>query len=444
MNASGILKNGRIVNRLQVIEGDLLFENGRISQVGGIIQKQGLPEYDLQGKYVIPGIIDDQVHFREPGLTHKACIETEARAAVAGGITSFMEMPNTQPTATTQQLLQDKYDIAARTSVANYSFYMGVTNDNLEEALRTSADTVCGLKVFMGSSTGNMLVDDPGTLESLFASSHMLIATHCEDEATIRQNMERYKDTPNAGPWLHPIIRNEMGCLLSSQMAVDLAHRHNTRLHVLHISTADELALFQNDLPLHQKRITAEVCVHHLFFNSDDYATKGNGIKCNPAIKSEAHRAALLPALLEGKLDVVATDHAPHTREEKAQDYWKAPSGLPLVQHSLNVMLSFVQEGLISMEQVVEKMCHNPAICFRLQERGFLDEGNWADMVVVDPGMAYEVTPESLLSRCGWSPFDGHTFTGGVTHTFVNGVLAYANGAICTQQTGQRLCFKPL
>ncbi|MCB0623766.1 MAG: dihydroorotase [Saprospiraceae bacterium] len=439
-----LLRNGRIVNRGQIREGDLFIRNGRLEQVGGQLDRRAAIELDLAGKHVLPGIIDDQVHFREPGLTHKAEIYTEARAAVAGGVTSFMEMPNTRPPALTQELLADKYARAAACSLANYSFYMGVSNDNLEEVLKTDPQSVCGIKVFMGSSTGNMLVDDARVLEALFSRCPMLIATHCEDEATIKANEARYRERYGEAVPIecHPEIRSVEGCLKSSSLAVKLAREYGTRLHILHISTKDELGLFQNDLPLAEKRITAEVCVHHLFFQSGDYAEKGAQIKCNPAIKGPAHQDALFPALLDDRLDVIATDHAPHTWEEKQGTYFQAPSGLPLVQHSLNVMLDFYHQGRIGLERIVEKMCHAPAVCFQLDERGYLDEGYWADVVVVDLEREWTVGPENILYKCGWSPLSGHRFRGKVEHTIVSGHLAWSKGKFDERKWGERLTFR--
>lgn len=441
--SSILFRNARLVNRGAIRETDLLVQNGRIARIDRAISAHADIEIDAAGKVLMPGIIDDQVHFREPGLTHKANIATESRAAVAGGVTSFMEMPNVNPPSVTQELLEEKYRIAARTSLANYSFYMGATNDNLEEVLRTNRDNVCGIKIFMGSSTGNMLVDAPQTLERIFAESPLLIATHCEDEATVRENLARYKalhgDRMTAE--YHPLIRDEQACLRSSSMAVDMARRHGTRLHILHISTRDELALFRNDIPLKDKKITAEVCVHHLYFSAEDYAALGNQIKCNPAIKGPEHRAALLPALLDDRLDVIATDHAPHTREEKSQPYLQAPAGLPLIQHTLNVMLEFYHAGQISLEKIVEKMCHAPAIAFRVAERGFADEGAWADLVLLDPDQAWTVQSDNILYKCGWSPFAGHTFRGKVLSTVVSGHLAWHNDQLREGKTGERLRF---
>ncbi len=438
-----LIRNARLVNNGLISEKDIFIRNGFIERIDGHISVVADREIDATGHWVIPGIIDDQVHFREPGLTHKASIYTEAKAAVAGGVTSFMEMPNTSPPAVTQQLLQDKYDIGARHSLANYSFFMGTTNDNLDEVLRTDARNVCGIKVFMGSSTGNMLVDDVHALEGLFAQTPMLIATHCEDEATVKANAAAYRERygDDIPPACHPEIRNVEACLKSSSLAVDLAKRHGTRLHILHISTADELALFSNELPLAQKRITAEVCVHHLYFNSGDYERLGFAIKCNPAIKSKEHQSALLPALLDNRLDIVATDHAPHTWEEKQNKYFQAPSGLPLVQHSLNLMLEFYREGKISLERIVEKMCHAPAICFRIEKRGFIEEGFWADLAIVDPEREWTVAKDNLYYKCGWSPLEGHVFKGKVTSTIVSGHLAYHEGEFFEEKKGERLVF---
>jgi dihydroorotase len=442
--SSLLLRNTRLVNRGVIRDADVLVRNGRIEKIAPGITAAADIEIDAQGKYLIPGIIDDQVHFREPGLTHKANIATESRAAVAGGTTSFMEMPNVNPPSVTQELLEEKYQIAARTSLANYSFFMGTTNDNLEEVLRTDPKRVCGVKIFMGSSTGNMLVDAPSTLERIFAESPMLIATHCEDEATVRNNLAKYKELHGDAitAELHPIIRDVQACYLSSSMAIELAKRHNTRLHILHISTKDELALFRNDIPLKDKRITSEVCVHHLWFSANDYATLGNQIKCNPAIKSAEHRDALFPALLDDRLDIIATDHAPHTWEEKSQPYLQAPAGLPLVQHSLNVMFEFYHQGRISLERIVEKMCHAPAITFQIAERGFLDEGYWADMALVDLDHEWTVQPDNVLYKCGWSPFMGKTFRGKVVSTIVSGHLAWHEGQVREGKSGERLEFE--
>lgn len=440
-----LLRNARLVNRGQILETDVLISKGRISKIQPVINGNADIELDLEGKFVFPGIIDDQVHFREPGLTHKATIASESRAAVAGGVTSFMEMPNVNPPSVTQDLLEEKYQIAARTSMANYSFFMGATNDNLEEVLRTNAENVCGIKIFMGSSTGNMLVDNRSTLDRIFAESPMLIATHCEDEATVRHQMafyqEKYGDSLTAA--FHPLIRDEKACYISSSMAVELAKKHGTRLHILHISTRDELPLFDNTLPLKDKLITAEVCVHHLYFSASDYERYGNLIKCNPAIKGSEHRDALLPALLDDRLDVVATDHAPHTWDEKSQPYLKAPSGVPLVQHSLNVMLEFYHEGRISLEKIAEKMCHAPAVAFRIKDRGFLDEGSWADLSVVDIDREWQVQKDNIFYHCGWSPFEGKTFKGKVLSTIVSGHLAWHDGKFSAEKMGERMLFYP-
>ena len=439
-----IIKNTQIINEGRIFTGDVLVKNGRIEQIDNQIDTNADVVIDGKGKYLIPGIIDDQVHFREPGLTHKSDLYTEPRAAVAGGTTSYMEMPNTKPPAVTQELLQDKYDIAARKSLANYSFFMGASNDNLEEVLKTNAKNVCGIKAFMGSSTGNMLVDNPVTLDKLFAECPMLIATHCEDETTIRANAAEYRERYGEDVPIrcHPEIRNVEGCLISSKLATELAKKHGTRLHILHISTKDELDLFRNDIPLKEKRITSEVCVHHLHFNASQYDEFGTKIKCNPAIKDATHQTALFPALLDNRLDIIATDHAPHTREEKANTYFKAPSGLPLVQHSLNVMLEFYHQGKITLERIVEKMCHAPADCFRVYERGYIREGYHADLALVDLDYHWTVNPQNIHYKCCWSPLEGTTFRGRVTHTIVSGHLAYANGVFDESRQGERLEFE--
>jgi dihydroorotase len=438
-----LLRNARVVNNGAITERDILIQNGRIARIQPTIEASADVAIDVKGNYVIPGIIDDQVHFREPGLTHKANIATESRAAVAGGVTAFMEMPNVSPPSVTQALLQEKYNIAAESSLANYSFFMGATNDNLEEVLRTDGEKVCGIKIFMGSSTGNMLVDNPGTLEQIFKESPLLIATHCEDEATVRQNMAAFQAQfgDNLTAAHHPLIRDVQACLLSSSMAINLAKKHGTRLHILHISTRDELDLFDNTVPLRNKKITSEVCVHHLRFAASDYAQYGNLIKCNPAIKEAIHRDALLPALLDDRLDVIATDHAPHTWEEKSQPYSQAPAGVPLVQHSLNVMLEFYHRGQISLEKIVEKMCHAPAIAFNIRERGFIEEGYWADLAIVDVAHSWQVNKSNILYKCGWSPFEGHTFKGKVLSTIVSGHLAWHNDQLHETKMGERLLF---
>lgn len=439
-----LLTNCQIVNEGRISSGDILIKHGLIEKIAPQISAHNAKKIiDVAGKIVLPGVIDDQVHFREPGLTHKATIYTEARAAVAGGTTSFMEMPNTIPNTLTQELLAQKYEIACRSSLANYSFFMGTSNDNLEEVLKTNPRNVCGIKIFMGSSTGNMLVDNLKTLEALFSKSPVLIATHCEDETLIRNQSEIYRKKygENLPPDCHAEIRNVEACLRSSRLAVELAQKYNTRLHILHITTADEIALFRNDIPLSQKRITAEVCVHHLWFNKSDYERLGNQIKCNPAIKEAFHQERLWQALLEDYLDVIATDHAPHTWQEKSQNYWKAPSGLPLIQFSLQMMLEFYKQGRISLEKIAEKMAHNVAICFQIEKRGFIREGYWADLVVVDLQKSYTVKREHLLYKCGWSPLEGYTFQTSIEATIVSGHLAYYQGKFDESKKGERLLF---
>lgn len=438
-----IIKEARIINEGKIFNGDVLIRDGRIERIDASLDIGEANEIRAEGLYLMPGIIDDQVHFREPGMPHKADIASESRAGLAGGVTSFMEMPNTKPNAVTQGLLQDKYDRAAATAYANYSFFMGATNDNLDEVLKTDAEQVCGVKVFMGSSTGNMLVDDRSTLEHLFSNCPMLIATHCEDEETIRQNLEVAKASGrelNASD--HPIIRNEEGCLKSSSLAVGLAKKYGTRLHVLHITTADELKLFDNAVQLRDKRVTAEVCVHHLYFSADDYATLGNKIKCNPAVKAAHHKVELFQALLDDRLDIIATDHAPHTADEKAQPYLQAPSGLPLLQHSLNVMLHFYLQGQISLERIVEKMCHAPAECFRLRDRGYIREGYWADLVLFDPSHESKIVAEDVLYRCGWSPLEGKVMPGRIEHVFLNGDHVVRRGEFLRRGGVARLQFE--
>ncbi|MBV7532310.1 dihydroorotase [Chitinophaga sp. sic0106] len=441
-----LIRNIAVVNEGRTTVQDVWIKDNRIEKIAPNITISGnYKEIDGTGKHLLPGVIDDQVHFREPGLTEKATIYTEARAAVAGGTTTFMEMPNTKPAALTQELLEQKYDIGRETSLANYSFFMGAANDNVEEILRTNEkkDRVCGVKIFMGSSTGNMLVDNYLTLDTVFSNSELLIATHCEDEKIIRHNMEVFKQ--EKGDHLtaadHPLIRNVEACFESSLVAIQFAQKHQARLHILHISTAKELQLFGNMLPLAEKRITAEVCVHHLHFTADDYAKYGNLIKCNPAIKSPENRDGLWEALLDDRLDIIATDHAPHTWAEKQQPYLQAPSGVPLVQHSLLLMLEYVQQGKISIEKVVEKMSHAPAICFQIKDRGYLREGYFADCVIVDMQAGSNVTKENIYYKCGWSPFEGHTFPAAITHTFVSGHLAYENGKFDESVKGQRLLF---
>ena len=439
-----LIKNVQIVNENQIIESDLLIENDLISKIGKNIAEENVDQIiDAAGKYLFPGIIDDQVHFREPGLTWKGDIESESRAAVAGGITSFMEQPNTVPNAVTQELLEEKYKIAAEKSFANYSFMMGGTNDNLAEILKTNPRNVAGIKLFLGSSTGNMLVDNPETLEKIFSSTKMLIAVHCEDEATIRKNTEIAKEKYGEDIPIteHHLIRSEEACYISSSKAVELAKKTGARLHLFHISTAKETELFRNDIPLKDKKITAEVCVHHLTFTNDDYDTKGNFIKWNPAVKTQKDKEGLWKALLDDRIDVIATDHAPHTLEEKSQNYLQAPSGGPLVQHSLNVMLENFKNGKISLEKIVEKMCHNPAILFEIEKRGFIKEGYKADLVLVDLNDGYTVSKENLLYKCGWSPLEGTKFHSKITHTFVNGFLAFENGKVSDEKHGERLLF---
>jgi dihydroorotase len=441
--SSILIKSATIVNEHRQFAGDVLIKNDRIEKIDRHIDYAADQEINAEGLYLFPGCIDDQVHFREPGLTYKADIHTESRAAVAGGITSFMEMPNTIPNTLTQTLLNQKYALGAANSLANYSFFMGASNDNLDEVMKTDNQHVCGIKVFMGSSTGNMLVDNPDTLENLFARSPMLIATHCEDEATIRENLTLYKNALGdkiTARW-HPKIRSTEACYLSSSMAVELAKKHNTRLHILHISTEKELQLFTNDIPLKEKRITAEACIHHLWFTDEDYETKGNLIKWNPAIKARTDRDGILSAVLDGRIDVIATDHAPHTLEEKMLPYLQAPSGGPLVQHALVAMLELYHQGKITLEQIAEKMAHNVAVCFQVYNRGFIREGYYADLVLVDLHRAQEVRKDNLLYKCGWSPFEGTTFKSGIAHTIVSGNLAYSNGSFNTDLPGQRLKF---
>ena len=440
-----LIKNTSIVNEGQIHTGDVLIEDKRIAKISQVIDnKHNAIEINGEGKFLLPGVIDDQVHFREPGLTHKANIHTESIAAVAGGTTSFMEMPNTKPAALTQELLEEKYVIAANSSPANYSFFMGTSNDNTEEILRTNEkkSDVCGIKIFMGSSTGNMLVDNHLTLDRVFRETELLIATHCEDERIIKANLEAFQKTGKPiSPSDHPIIRNEEACFESSLMAVQLAKRNNTRLHILHISTAKELQLFTNLIPLEQKRITSEVCVHHLHFTADDYATLGNKIKCNPAIKAKENKAALWEALLDDRLDIIATDHAPHTIEEKSGDYLHTHAGLPLVQHSLQLMLHYHREGKITLEKVVEKMSHAPAKCFQVAERGFIREGYYADLVLVNLHQPTTVSKDNLLYKCGWSPLEGFQFPATVEKTFVNGYPVYQNGKVDSTYRGMRLKF---
>lgn len=440
-----LIKNANIVNEGKVFKGNVLVDDEIISEISeNEITVNADKIIDAQGKYLFPGCIDDQVHFREPGLTHKAEIYTEAKAAVAGGITSYMEMPNTVPNTFTQDLLEDKYKRAAEVSLANYSFFMGASNDNLEEVLKTDPRMVCGIKVFMGSSTGNMLVDKRETLEGLFSKCKMLIATHCEDEATIRHNMEVYREKygEDVPMTCHDEIRSEEACYKSSSLAVELAKKYNTRLHILHISTAKELSLFDNTKSLKEKRITAEACIHHLWFSDEDYKTKGSLIKWNPAVKKASDRDAIFKAVLENRIDVIATDHAPHTLEEKKQTYFKAPSGGPLVQHSLNAMLEFYKQGKISLERIAEKMAHAVADCFQIEKRGYIRKGYYADLVLVDLNGSYTVDKNNILYKCGWSPFEGVTFHSVITHTFVSGHPVFENGKFDESRKGKRLTFE--
>ena len=441
-----LIRNINLVNEGKIETCDVLLANERIEKIAAQINhlRSDYTEINGEGKYLLPGVIDDQVHFREPGLTHKATIQSEAKAAIAGGVTAFMEMPNTQPPAFTHHLLEEKYAIASQTSLANYSFYMGTSNDNAEEVLRTNErkKEVCGIKIFMGSSTGNLLVDNYITLDRIFRDAEVLIATHCEEESIIKANLERLKQQkPVLEPSDHPLVRDEAACFESSFKAVQLANKYGTRLHILHITTADELRLFGNMLPLKEKRITSEVCVHHLHFTSQDYLRFGNKIKCNPAIKAPHHREALWEALLDDRLDVIATDHAPHTWEEKEESYEKAHAGLPLVQHPLLLMLAYHKQGKISLEKIVQKMSHAVADCFQIQGRGYIREGYYADLVIVDLNESLTVSKENILYRCGWSPFEGHTFPAIVTHTFVNGCLVYGNGTWDESVKGKRLLF---
>jgi dihydroorotase len=443
MNSILIL-NARIINEGKVFEGDVLTKGHYIEKIGTNLQSQTAARViDAKGHILLPGVIDDQVHFREPGLTHKGTILTESRAAVAGGVTSFMEMPNTVPPAFTRELVEEKYQIAAGTSLANYSFYIGASNDNLEEVLKTDVNKICGLKIFMGSSTGDLLVDDPKTLEGFFSRFPSLIATHCEDEPTIRKNTAEFREKYGEDMPIsyHPLIRSEEACYQSSSFAVGLARKYGTRLHVLHISTAKEIPLFDSAIPLEKKKITAEACVHHLWFNDQDYERLGTWIKWNPAIKTATDQHAILKGVLDNHLDVIATDHAPHTLEEKKNSYFNAPSGGPLIQHSLAAMLEFYRLGKLSLKNIVQKMCHNPAIAFQIQKRGFIREGYFADLVLVDLNKPWEVKKDNILSKCGWSPLEGVAFKSTVTHTIVSGHLAYAEGQFDDQNLGQRLEF---
>ena len=438
-----LLKNAQIINEGALVQADVMIKDDRIVKIAKNLNDETADIIDLTGKFLMPGVIDDQVHFREPGLTHKGCIYSEAKAAVAGGITSFMEMPNTKPQALTQALLEDKYLIGAKDSLANYSFFMGASNENLQEVLKTDPKHVAGVKIFMGSSTGNMLVDDKQVLNDIFSKCDMLIAVHCEDEETVRKNSAQIKseygeDLPIR---FHPIIRSEEACYKSSSMAVELAKKHNTRLHVLHISTDKETKLFRNDIPLNQKRITAEACIHHLWFDESSYDEKGTLIKWNPAVKSAKDKEGVWTALIDDRIDIIATDHAPHTIDEKNNTYFKAPSGGPLVQHALVAMLEFYHQGKVSLEWIVEKMCHAPATCFQVKERGYIREGYYADLVVVDLDKSWVVEKNNILYHCGWSPFEGETFKSSVVKTFVNGNLVYNCGIFDEKHRGMRLEF---
>lgn len=440
-----LIKNANIVNEGKIFSGDLLIEGDLIKEISESISAKSGDVYviDAEGKYLLPGVIDDQVHFREPGLTHKATIETESKAAVAGGITSFIEMPNTNPQTTTIEALEKKFELASKTSYANYSFMFGGTNDNLEEILKVDPTQVAALKLFLGSSTGNMLVDDPSVLEKIFKSTNLLIAVHCEDEATIKANLESYtakygEDIPVK---YHPEIRSEEACYLSSSSAIELAKKTGARLHVFHLSTARETELFTNKIPLKDKKITAEVCIHHLWFTNEDYDKKGTLIKWNPAVKAKKDKEQLWKALLDDRIDVIATDHAPHTLEEKQQVYTKAPSGGPLVQHALSAMLEMFHRERITIEKIVEKMCHNPAILFQIEKRGFIKEGYFADLVLIDLNNPYTVKKENILYKCGWSPFEGTTFKSRITHTFINGNLVFENFKFHKFNSAKRLTF---
>ena len=443
---SYIIKNARIVNEGKIISADVLLKNGRIEKIASEISSPNAEVINAENNFLLPGMIDDQVHFREPGLTHKGDIYTESKAAVAGGITSFMEMPNTVPNTLTQSLLQDKYDLASTKSLANYSFFMGVSNDNYDEVMRTNKKTVCGIKIFMGSSTGNMLVDQPSTLERIFGNSELLIATHCEDEKTILNNLEKARNQfgENVPMWMHPQIRSVEACYLSSSFAVALAKSKGSRLHVLHISTAKELELFDNSIPLGKKRITAEACVHHLFFDDSDYEKLGTKIKWNPAVKSAEDKAAILKGVLENKIDVIATDHAPHTLEEKSKTYFNAPSGGPLVQHALLSLMEHYHDGKITIEKIAEKTSHALSECFGIPDRGYIREGYYADLVLINPNKGFQVTESNLLYKCKWSPFENYTFRSTIEKTFVNGNLVYDNNTFDESIKGQRLAFTGL
>lgn len=438
-----LIKNTKLVNEGKIVESDVLISGQFIQKIGRDISSDTATVIDANGKFLIPGAIDDQVHFREPGLTHKAEIYTESKAAVAGGITSFMEMPNTVPNTLTQELLENKYQIAAKKSLANYSFYMGVSNDNLEEVLKTDKKNVCGIKVFMGSSTGNMLVDDAFTIENLFSKAEMLVAAHCEDETTIKANIEKFKDKFGEDILfnMHPQIRSDEACYISSSRAVSLAKKHGTKFHVLHISTEMETSLFDNNIPLKDKKVTAEACVHHLWFSDEDYEEKGSFIKWNPAVKKPSDRSAVLKAVLDDRIDVIATDHAPHALSEKENKYLSAPSGGPLVQHAIPALMEFYLDGKISIEKIVEKMSHNPAILFEIEKRGYIKEGYYADLVLIDVNDPWTVTKQNILYKCGWSPFESQRFRTTITDTFISGHHAYHAGSFDESMKGKRLSF---
>ncbi|MCD0488491.1 dihydroorotase [Pedobacter sp. MC2016-14] len=438
-----LIKAATLVNEGRIFIADVFIKDGFIEKIAPNIDIKADQEINAEGLHLLPGMIDDQVHFREPGLTHKADIFSESMAAVAGGITSYMEMPNTVPNTLTQDLLADKYAIAAEMSLANYSFFMGASNNNLEQVLKTDPKNVCGIKVFMGSSTGNMLVDNEVVLENIFKEAPILVATHCEDEQTIQHNLAVFKEKYGEDLTIdmHPLIRSAEACYKSSSLAVELAKRYQTRLHILHISTAKEILLFDNVTPLKDKRITAEACVHHLWFDDRDYATKGNWIKWNPAVKTEADKNAILKGVLDNYIDVIATDHAPHTIEEKEQSYSKAPSGGPLVQHALSALLEMYHQGKITLEKIVEKASHNVATCFQIEKRGFIREGYWADLVLVDLNDPVKVIKPNILYKCGWSPFEDQTFQSSIIYTLVSGNVAYNKGKFTTNETGKRLAF---
>lgn len=442
--SSILIKNAKIVNEGKITEGEVLIENEWIRAVGvNLPTPENCQIIDAEGNYLIPGAIDDQVHFREPGLTHKGTIASESRAAVAGGVTSFIEQPNTIPNAVTQEILEEKYQIAYDTSYANYSFMMGATNDNLEEVLKTNPKNVAGIKIFLGSSTGNMLVDKEEVLTKIFSNTSMLIAVHCEDEDTIKKNLAIYKEKygDDIPMEFHHLIRSEEACYLSSSKAIELAKKTGARLHIFHLSTVKEMELFRNDIPLEEKQITAEVCVHHLWFTNEDYKTKGTLIKWNPAVKTQKDKDGLWEALLDDRIDVIATDHAPHTLEEKAHNYTSAPSGGPLVQHAVVTLFEAHQQGKISIEKIVEKMAHNPAKIFKIEKRGFIKEGYFADLAIVNTNDPWTVSKENILYHCGWSPLEGTTFSSKITHTFVNGTLVYENQKVKEIRNGKRLTF---